>query len=163
LPGFPVLAPRGKGCRVTEQQERVERFSEELREGPPPSDRSIKEIIDALRPQVQELVNKQIELARTELVPVGRQAGIAAGLLAVGAVFLLLFLVFFFLTGMFIMWYLGFPLWAAAGIDTVILLVIGGGLAAAGAGRLRTLDPKPRRTIAALQQNIEWVKGQLRS
>jgi hypothetical protein len=148
---------------VTEQQERVERFSEELREGPPPSDRSIKEIIDALRPQVQELVNKQIELARTELVPVGRQGGIAAGLLAVGAVFLLLFLVFFFLTGMFIMWYLGFPLWAAAGIDTVILLVIGGGLAAAGAGRLRTLDPKPRRTIAALQQNIEWVKGQLRS
>ena len=163
MPGFPVLAPRGKGCRVTEQQERVERFSEELREGPPPSDRSIKEIIDALRPQVQELVNKQIELARTELVPVGRQGGIAAGLLAVGAVFLLLFLVFFFLTGMFIMWYLGFPLWAAAGIDTVILLVIGGGLAAAGAGRLRTLDPKPRRTIAALQQNIEWVKGQLRS
>ena len=163
MPGFPVLAPRGKGCRVTEQQERVERFSEELREGPPPSDRSIKEIIDALRPQVQELVNKQIELARTELVPVGRQGGIAAGLLAVGAVFLLLFLVVFFLTGMFIMWYLGFPLWAAAGIDTVILLVIGGGLAAAGAGRLRTLDPKPRRTIAALQQNIEWVKGQLRS
>ena len=163
MPGFPVLAPRGKGCRVTEQQERVERFSEELREGPPPSDRSIKEIIDALRPQVQELVNKQVELARTELVPVGRQGGIAAGLLAVGAVFLLLFLVFFFLTGMFIMWYLGFPLWAAAGIDTVILLVIGGGLAAAGAGRLRTLDPKPRRTIAALQQNIEWVKGQLRS
>ena len=163
MPGFPVLAPRGKGYRVTEQQERVERFSEELREGPPPSDRSIKEIIDALRPQGQELVNKQIELARTELVPVGRQGGIAAGLLAVGAVFLLLFLVFFFLTGMFIMWYLGFPLWAAAGIDTVILLVIGGGLAAAGAGRLRTLDPKPHRTIAALQQNIEWVKGQFRS
>jgi len=148
---------------VTEQQERVERFSSELREGPPASDRSIKEIIDVLRPQVQELVNKQVELARTELVPVGRQAGIATGLLVVGAVFLLLFLVFFFLTGMYIMQAFGFPLWVAAGIDAVILLVIGGGLAAAGAGRLRTLDPKPRRTIAAFQQNIEWVKGQLRS
>jgi len=148
---------------VTEQQERVERFSSELREGPPASDRSIKEIIDVLRPQVQELVNKQVELARTELVPVGRQAGIATGLLVVGAVFLLLFLVFFFLTGMYIMQAFGFPLWVAAGIDAVILLVIGEGLAAAGAGRLRTLDPKPRRTIAAFQQNIEWVKGQLRS
>jgi hypothetical protein len=147
---------------VTEQQERVERFSSELREGPPASDRSIKEIIDVLRPQVQELVNKQVELARTELVPVARQAGIATGLLVVGAVFLLLFLVFFFLTGMYIMQALGFPLWVAAGIDAVILLVIGGVLAAAGAGRLRTLDPKPRRTIAAFQQNIEWVKGQLR-
>jgi hypothetical protein len=147
---------------VTEQQERVERFSQELREGPPVSDRSIKEIIDALRPQVQELVNKQVELARTELVPVGRQAGIAMGLLVGGAVFLLLFLVFFFLAGMYLMQALGLPLWVAAGIDAVILLVIGGGLAAAGAGRMRTLDPKPHRTIAALQQNIEWAKGQLR-
>jgi Putative Actinobacterial Holin-X, holin superfamily III len=147
---------------VTEQQERVERFSQELREGPPVSDRSIKEIIDALRPQVQELVNKQVELARTELIPVGRQAGIAVGLLVVGAVFLLLFLVFFFLAGMYVMQALGFPLWVAAGVDAVILLVIGGGLAGAGASRLRTLDPKPHRTIAVLQQNIEWVKGQLR-
>jgi hypothetical protein len=163
LPGFSVLTPRGKGCRVTEQQERVERFSSELREGPPPSDRSIKEIIDALRPQVQELVNKQVELARTELTPVARQGGIAAGLLAVGAVFLILFLVFFFLAGMYLMQALGLPLWVAAGIDAVILLIIGGGLAGAGASRLRRLDPKPHRTIAALQQNIEWVKGQLRS
>ena len=147
---------------MTEQQERVERFSQELREGPPVSDRSIKEIIDALRPQVQELVNKQGELARTELIPVGRQAGIAVGLLVVGAVFLLLFLVFFFLSGMYVMQALGFPLWVAAGVDAVILLVIGGGLAGAGASRLRTLDPKPHRTIAVLQQNIEWVKGQLR-
>ncbi|MBD0357373.1 MAG: phage holin family protein, partial [Rubrobacter sp.] len=84
---------------MTQQQESVERFSEELREGPPPSDRSIKEIIEALRPQLQELVNKQVELARTEMVPVGRKAGIAVGLLVTGAVFLLLFLVFFLLTG----------------------------------------------------------------
>ena len=148
---------------MTEQQERVERFSDELREDPPPSERSIKEIIDDLRPQIQALVNKQIELARTELVPVARQAGIAASLLVVGSVFLLLFLVFFFLAGMYLMHEVaGFPLWVAAGIDAVILVLIGGGLAMAGANRLRTLDPKPRRTIAALQQNIEWVKGQLR-
>jgi hypothetical protein len=147
---------------VTEQQERVERFSEELREGPPPSDRSIQEIIEALRPQLQELVNKQVELAQTEMVPVGRKAGIAIGLLVTGAVFLLLFLVFFFLTGMYIMNALGLPLWVAAGIDAVILLLIGVGLAGVGTGRLRTVDPKPHRTIAALQQNIEWLKGQLR-
>jgi hypothetical protein len=144
---------------VTEQQERVERFSEELREGPPPSDRSIKEIIETLRPQLQELVNKQLELARAEMVPVARRGGIATGLLVTGAVFLL----FFFLAGMWLMnEVFGLPLWAAAGIDSVILLIIGGGLAGAGAGRLRTLDPKPHRTIAALQQNIEWLKGQLR-
>ena len=65
---------------MAEQQERVERFTRELNEGPGASDRSIKEILDTLRPQVQELVNKQVEMARVELLPVGRQAGIAAGL-----------------------------------------------------------------------------------
>lgn len=147
---------------MTQQQERVERFSRELREGPPVSDRSIKDILDTLRPQLQELVNKQVELARAELAPVGKKAGIAVGLLAVGAVFMLLFLVFFLLTGMYIMWYAGFPLWAAAGIITVILLVIGGTLAGIGAGRLRTLNPRPERTLGALRQNIDWLKGQLR-
>lgn len=149
---------------MTEQRERVENFSRELREGPPPSERSIGEIIAALRPQLQDLVNKQVELARAELTPVARQAGVAAGLLVVGAVFLLLFLVFFFLAGMYLMVEVfGFPYTAAAGVDAVILLLIGGGLAGAGANALRKLDPKPHRTIAAAQENVQWVKGQLRS
>ncbi len=147
---------------MTQQTERIERFSRELDEGPPPSDRSVGEIIAALRPQLQELVNKQMELARTELVPVARQAGIAVGLLVVGAVFLLLFLGFFFATGAAILIAAGFPAWAAIGTMTVILLIIGGVLAGLGAGRLRGLDPKPHRTIAALQQNVNWLKGQLR-
>ncbi len=147
---------------MTQQTERIERFSQELDEGPPPSDRSIGEIIAALRPQLQELVNKQMELARTELVPVGRQAGIAVGLLVVGAVFLLLFLGFFFATGAAILIAAGFPAWAAIGTMTIILLIIGGVLAGLGAGRLRGLDPKPHRTMAALQQNVNWLKGQRR-
>jgi Putative Actinobacterial Holin-X, holin superfamily III len=146
---------------MTEQRERVERFSEELREGPEPSDRSIKEIVQALQPQIQELVNKQVELARAELVPVGRQAGIATGLLVTGAVFMLVFLVFLSLTGVYAL-NLVLPLWASALIVSGILLLIGGGLAGAGANILRRLDPKPHRTIAALQQNIDWLKGQLR-
>ena len=147
---------------MTQQTERIERFSQELDEGPPPSDRSIGEIIAALRPQFQVLTNKQMELARTELVPVARQAGIAIGLIVVGAVFLLLFLGFFFATGAAILIAAGFPAWAAIGTMTIILLIIGGVLAGLGAGRLRGLDPKPHRTIAALQQNINWLKGQRR-
>jgi hypothetical protein len=147
---------------LTQQTERIERFSQELDEGPPPSDRSIGEIIAALRPQFQVLTNKQMELARTELVPVARQAGIAIGLIVVGAVFLLLFLGFFFATGAAILIAAGFPAWAAIGTMTVILLIIGGVLAGLGAGRLRGLDPKPHRTMAALQQNINWLKGQRR-
>jgi tetrahydromethanopterin S-methyltransferase subunit F len=151
------------GGSVTEQRERVAEFGRELREEPEPSDRSIKEIVDALRPQVQQLVAKQVELAKLELAPVGRQAGVAVGLLVAGAVFLLLFLLFFFLAGMYIMNAAGFPPWVSAGIVAVILLVIGGILAGAGANILRKLDPKPHRTVSTLQQNVNWIKGQFRS
>jgi uncharacterized membrane protein len=143
-------------------RERVAEFSRELREGPEPSDRSIKEIIESLKPQLQELADKQVELARTELVPVARQAGIAAGLLAVGSVFMLVFLIFISLTGVYVL-NLFLSLWLSALIVSGVLLLIGGILAGAGANVLRRLDPVPHRTIRALQQNINWLKGQFRS
>ena len=145
-----------------EGRERVAEFGRELREGPEPSDRSIKEITDSIRPQLQELVDKQVELARTELVPVGRQAGIAAGLLMTGAVFMLVFLIFLSLTGVYALNLL-LPLWASALIVSGILLLIGGIMAGMGASMLRRLDPKPHRTISSLQQNVNWLKGQFRS
>jgi uncharacterized membrane protein YqjE len=146
-----------------EGRERVVEFGRELREGPEPSDRSVKEILDALRPQLQELVDKQVELARTELVPVGRQAGIATGLLVVGAVFLLVFLIFISLTGVYVLDLFLDSLWLSALIVSGVLLLIGGILAGSGANILRRLDPVPHRTISTLQQNINWLKGQFRS
>jgi uncharacterized membrane protein len=143
-------------------RERVAEFSRELREGPEPSDRSIKEIIESLKPQLQELVDKQVELAKTELAPVARQAGIAAGLLAVGAVFMLVFLIFISLTGVYVL-NLFLSLWLSALIISGVLILIGGILAGAGANILRRMDPVPHRTIRALQQNINWLKGQFRS
>jgi uncharacterized integral membrane protein len=143
-----------------EGRERVVEFGRELREGPDPSDRSIKEIVDVLRPQVQELIAKQTELARTELLPVGKRAGLAAGLLAAAGVFMLVFLIFLSLTGVYVLSLFLAP-WLAALIVSVILLVVGGILAAAGASILRRLDPKPHKTIATLQQNVNWLKGQI--
>lgn len=146
-----------------QQQERVAEFARELREGPEPSERSIGEIWDVLQPQVQELVSKQVELAKLEMAPVGRKAGIAAGLLAVGAVFLLVFLILLSLTGVYVLnEVLGLSLWLSALIVSGILLVIGGALAGAGAGSLRGLDPTPHHTIRTFQQNVNWLKGQLK-
>jgi len=142
-------------------RERVAEFGRELREGPEPSDRSIKEIIDALRPQLQELASKQVELAKTELAPVGKRAGLATGLLAAAGVFMFVFLIFLSLTGVYLL-AVFFPLWVSALIVSGILLLVGGILAGAGASILRRLDPKPYRTIRTLEQNINWIKGQLR-
>ncbi|WP_160309691.1 phage holin family protein [Rubrobacter aplysinae] len=145
------------------QDERVAEFARELREGPEPSDRSLKEIVNDLRPQLQELAGKQVELAKTELAPVGKKAGIATGLLVAGAVFMLVFLIFLSLTGVYLFGQvLGLGLTLGALIVTVILLLVGGALLGVGAVILRGLDPKPRRTINALQQNVEWIKGRIR-
>ncbi len=145
-----------------EERERVAEFGRELRDGPEPSDRSIKEIIEVLRPQLQELTDKQLELARTELAPVGKRAGLAAGLLVAGGVFMFVFLIFLSLTGVYLLNLL-LPLWISALIVSGILLLVGGILAGAGASILRNLDPKPHRTIRTLQQNVNWLKGQFRS
>ncbi|HEY0128513.1 MAG TPA: phage holin family protein [Rubrobacteraceae bacterium] len=145
-----------------EERERVAEFGRELRDGPEPSDRSIKEIIEVLRPQLQELTDKQLELARTELAPVGKRAGLAAGLLVGGGVFMFVFLIFLSLTGVYLLNLL-LPLWVSALIVSGILLLVGGILAGAGASILRNLDPKPHRTIRTLQQNVNWVKGQFRT
>jgi hypothetical protein len=129
-----------------------------------PSDRSVKEIVDALRPQLQELTEKQVELAKTELAPVAKKAGLASGLLSVGGVFLHLFLVFISVTGIYLLNEVaGLPVWASALIVSGILLVIGLVLAGAGANILRKLDPKPHHSIRTFQQNIEWIKGQFKS
>ena len=145
-----------------EGRERVAEFGRELRDGPEPSDRSIKEIIEVLRPQLQELTDKQLERARTELAPVGKRAGLAAGLLVAGGVFMFVFLIFLSLTGVYLLNLL-LPLWVSALIVSGILLLVGGILAGAGASILRNLDPKPHRTIRTLQQNVNWVKGQFRT
>ena len=145
-----------------EERERVAEFGRELRDGPEPSDRSIKEIIEVLRPQLQELTDKQLELARTELAPVGKRAGLAAGLLVAGGVFMFVFLIFLSLTGVYLLNLL-LPPWVSALIVSGILLLVGGILAGAGASILRNLDPKPHRTIRTLQQNVNWVKGQFRT
>ena len=144
-----------------EGRERVAEFSRELREGPGPSDRSIKEIIDVLRPQLQELVSKQVELAQMELTPVAKRGGLGAGLLAAAGVFMLVFLIILSLTGVWIL-DVFLSLWVSALIVSGILLLVGGILAGAGASILRRLDPKPHRTIATLQQNVNWIKGQFR-
>jgi Na+-transporting NADH:ubiquinone oxidoreductase subunit NqrB len=129
-----------------------------------PSDRSVKEIVEALRPQLQELTQKQVELAKLELAPVAKKAGLASGLLSVGGVFLHLFLVFISVTGIYLLNEVaGLSVWTSALIVSGILLVIGLVLAGAGANILRKLDPKPHHSIRTFQQNIEWIKGQFKS
>jgi apolipoprotein N-acyltransferase len=92
---------------------------------------------------------------------VAKRGGLAAGLLAAAGVFMLVFLIIFSLAGVWIL-HTFLSLWVSALIVSGILLLVGAILGGAGASILRGLDPKPHRTIATLQQNINWIKGQFR-
>jgi tetrahydromethanopterin S-methyltransferase subunit G len=145
------------------ERDRTEDITQQITAPPGAEDRSVKEIIEALRPQVQELVDRQVAMARAELEPVGRQAGKAIGLLVGGAVFMLLFLTFLCVTVIYLLNEVaGLSLWLSALIVTGGLLGIGAVLLLAGRSGLQGLDPKPHRTLAAARQNVEWLKGQLR-
>jgi hypothetical protein len=95
------------------------------------------------------------------MAPVAKRAGLASGLLAAAGVFMFVFLIILSLAGVYIL-DVFLSVWVSALIVSGILLLVGGILAAAGASILRRLDPTPHRTIRTLQQNINWIKGQLR-
>jgi apolipoprotein N-acyltransferase len=92
---------------------------------------------------------------------VAKRGGLAAGLLAAAGVFMLVFLIILSLAGVYMLSVFLSP-WVSALIVSGILLLIGGILGGIGASILRGLDPTPHRTIATLQQNINWIKGQFR-
>jgi hypothetical protein len=52
------------------------------------------------------------------------------------------------------------PLWACYGVVGGLAAALGAGLIATGARRVAGLQLVPRETIAALTEDIEWVKDQ---
>ena len=52
------------------------------------------------------------------------------------------------------------PMWLAALIVGVVVLVVGGVLAWVGYKRLKTVNPLPERTIDTLREDVEWLHNQ---
>ena len=117
---------------------------------------TIGEALGNLLGDLGELIHSEVQLARTELVGdvarLGKAAGflIAGGLIAYLGVALVLVAIMFALGSLV-------PLWLAALIVGVVVLVIGGALAWAGYQRLKSINPLPERTIETLREDVEWL------
>jgi uncharacterized membrane protein YqjE len=123
--------------------------------------RSIGDITGDLLENAQELFRDEIRLAKVEIREDLKTAGRAAAILVTGILMAL------FAFGMLLFtatWALDtlLPLWAAAGIVTVVVAVLAAVLITVGRARVSEVNPKPERTVESMKENVQWIKQQTR-
>jgi putative superfamily III holin-X len=119
---------------------------------------SVGELISEVSRDLSTLMRQELELAKAELKTEVSKAGKAAGMLG-GAGF----------AGYMVMLFLSIALWWglsnvmdqgwAALIVAVVWAVIGAVLFTTGRGQLRSVNPKPERTVDTIQQVPDALKG----
>jgi hypothetical protein len=125
-------------------------------------DRSLGQLFGDLSRQLGNLVQKEIELAKTEMTTrvttVGRDAAMlgAGGALAYGALLIALIAVALLLIELGVSPWLSFLLVAAVvGIIAAVLIQ-------RGRAELQKTDLAPRQTIETLKEDAEWAKQQVK-
>ena len=128
----------------------------------PTAEKSLGELFADLSAQTSALVRKEVQLAKTEIT--GKVAGLAVGavffvvaaLMGLGAFFVLLAAAIAALS-------LVLPVWAAALIIAVVLLIVAGIAAFLGLGKIKKATPPlPEKTIETLKETPPWLKNQLK-
>jgi Putative Actinobacterial Holin-X, holin superfamily III len=115
-----------------------------------------------LAPGAVQLARKDLDLARRELAPKARRLGVGAGALAAAGIAGLVAAGMVAATATAAL-AVALPVWAAALIVTALFLLLAGGLATVGLGRVRGAMPlAPTAAIGAVRQDVETVKGRLR-
>ena len=118
----------------------------------------VSEIISNIREDVRAMVRAEVELAKAELVPAAKSAGIGAGMLGGAGYFAISGMSLLFTAAALGIWALGLPLWLSFLIMAVVLFVIAGALAAVGLANVKKVK-KPEQTISEVQQTVTAVKG----
>jgi hypothetical protein len=111
------------------------------------ADRKVADLIKDIRGDVQLLVNDQVELAKSELTPAAKNAGIGGGMFGAAGYFGINAATLIYIAAALGLAALGLPYWAAFLIVAGVLLLIAAILALIGYTRIKKIKP-PERTIA---------------
>jgi Putative Actinobacterial Holin-X, holin superfamily III len=122
------------------------------------ADLAVGEIIKNITDDVKLLVQDQIELAKTELVPAAKKGGTGAGLFGVAGYFALSATILLYFAAAFGLVEAGLSPWLAFLIVGVALLLIAGILAGIGYLIVRKIRP-PERTIAQANRATAEIKS----
>ena len=127
--------------------------------GSAPRKRSIFELIGEIPTLVTDLVSREIELVKTELIAKIKALGIGAGLIA-GALVVLLGMVGVLLTAAILALSLIMPGWLAALLVAAVLLIIAIIIGLIGYRILKKgVPPVPTESIDSIKRDIRAIKG----
>lgn len=116
------------------------------------------ELVNQLSEQVSHLVRDELRLARAELTQQGKQAGLGAGLTGSGGI-LALYGLGALILAVIAALALAMPVWAAALIVGVAVLLVAGALAMVGVRQVKqTMPPRPDEAIASTKRDVQTVK-----
>lgn len=111
------------------------------------ADRKVADLIKDIRGDVQLLVNDQVELAKSELTPAAKNAGIGGGMFGAAGYFGINAATLLYIAAALGLAALGLPYWAAFLIVAGALLLLAAILALIGYTRVKKIKP-PEKTIA---------------
>lgn len=127
-------------------------------------DTSVASLLGGIVGDAQELVRKEIALARQEIreeitsaKDAGIQLAIAGAVLAVGGLLLVLML------AQALADLLNWPTWAGYGIVGVVLAIVGYIMLSSAQKRMKQINPVPEKTVETMKENVEWIKDRTTS
>jgi hypothetical protein len=126
---------------------------------PAPRKRSLVELVTSIPTLVSDLVTREIELLRAEMVAKVKALGIGAGLIA-GALIVLLGMLGVLLTAAILALSQIMPGWLAALLVAAVLLIIAVILGLIGYSVLKKgIPPVPTESIDSLKRDYRAIKG----
>jgi hypothetical protein len=125
---------------------------------PDVSQRSLGELLGEVTSDLSKLVSQEIALAKAEVSTEAKKAGKIASAFggAAGAGYFALLFASLWLMFLLASWFDSLT-WAAL-VVTAIYAVIAAVLAVRGRTTLKTLNPKPEKTIETLKEDAQWAK-----
>ena len=145
----------------SERDEAGRAFERNARENAPTDEGSIAHLLGGLVADAQQLVRREVDLAKTEVtnevnkVKQGAASlGAGIGAATIGGILLGHMLVYL-LQDVF-----GIALWIAFLIVGGVLTLLGVLLLRQGASRMSAVDPMPRETIDSVRKDVEWITQQ---
>jgi hypothetical protein len=121
------------------------------------ADPAVGDIIKNITDEVKILVRDEMELAKSELMPAARNAGIGGGLFGAAGYFAICALSVLYFAAAFGLVAAGLPAWLAFLIVGVALFVIAGICGLVGFAVVKRVK-SPDRTIAQANKTIDEVK-----
>jgi len=118
---------------------------------------SLGELVGELANDLSRLMRQELELAKAELREEAAKAGKAAGMLGAAGFA-------GYMTVVLLSFALAFGLSYAVGLGWATLIVgvlwgiAGAVLYSAGRSRLKSVSPKPKRTVETLKEDAEWAR-----